>query len=468
MKRRDLLKTGLIAALGVPFATPNIASSLSKSSKKTRKVKNIIFMVSDGMSSGTLTLGNLLSQRKRGKNSNWIQLYVDNKAKRALMDTSSANSLVTDSAAGSSSWGGGMKVNNGALNVGPKGELPVPILQKFKKAGKAVACVTTVPITHATPAGFCINNKSRRNQPEIAKQYIPLKFDVMMGGGLEFFLAKARSDGEDVFAQYEKNGWQIVKTRDEMFKVAPGKPTLGVFNESALPYTVDQNSDESLQKRVPTLAEMLSKSISLMESNENGFVIQVEGGKVDWAAHSNDAPALIYDQLAFDDAVGVAIKFAEKRDDTLVILTTDHGNGNPGLFYGEKADSNFDKMIDIKHSNEWVFQQIADNASADDINNLFKEHQGVELTKEQSNFIAERFKVIPNSDKSNARMLPHKELAEFQRAHFSIHFGDLNHSADHVELAMFGAGSEALQPFTINTDLHNFMLEVCGLNEYKS
>jgi alkaline phosphatase len=135
MKRRDLLKTGLIAALGVPFATPNIASSLSKSSKKTGKVKNIIFMVSDGMSSGTLTLGNLLSQRKRRKNSNWIQLYVDNKAKRALMDTSSANSLVTDSAAGSSSWGGGMKVNNGALNVGPKGELPVPILQKFKKAG---------------------------------------------------------------------------------------------------------------------------------------------------------------------------------------------------------------------------------------------------------------------------------------------------------------------------------------------
>ncbi len=463
MKRRDLLKTGLIAALGVPFATPNIASSLSKSSKKTGKVKNIIFMVSDGMSSGTLTLGNLLSQRKRGKNSNWIQLYVDNKAISALMDTSSANSLVTDSAAGSSSWGGGMKVNNGALNVGPNGELPVPILQQFKSAGKAVACITTVPITHATPAGFCINNKSRKNQPDIAKQYIPLKFDVMMGGGLEYFAADKRNDREDVFAMYEKKGWQIVKTRDEMLKAAPGKPTLGVFYESGLPYTVDQNSVESLQKTVPTLAEMLSKSISLMSSNENGFVIQVEGGKVDWAAHSNDAPALIYDQLAFDDAVGIAIEFAEKRDDTLVILTTDHGNGNPGLFYGENANKNFDKMLNIKHSNEWVFQQISDNANADEINSLFKKYQGIELTKEQASLIAERFKVIPNADKSNARNLPFKELAEFQRAHFSIHFADMNHSGDHVELAMFGAGSEALKPFIINTELHNFMLKACGL-----
>lgn len=463
MKRRDLLKTGLIAALGLPFATPNIASSLSKSPKKTGKVKNIIFLVSDGMSSGTLTLGNLLSERKRGKNSHWIQLYIDNRASRALMDTSSANSMVTDSAAGSSSWGGGMKVNNGALNVGPNGEMPVPILQKFKKAGKAVACVTTVPITHATPAGFCINNKSRNNQPEIAQQYIPLKFDVMMGGGLEYFASDKRKDGIDLFAEYEKNGWKVVKTKDEMLKVTAGNPVLGVFSESGLPYTVDQNSDESLQKSIPTLAEMLSKSISLMESHENGFVIQVEAGKVDWAAHSNDAPALVYDQLAFDDAVGVAIKFAEKRDDTLVIITTDHGNSNPGLFYGKKADNNFDKMLTVKHSNEWIFQQISDNATPEEINKLFKENQNVEFNTEQANFIAERFKIIPDSDKSDARKLPFKEVAEFQREHFSIHFGDTSHSGDYVELAMFGAGSEALQPFTINTDLHNYMLKACGL-----
>src|SRR5690554_7013143 len=94
-----------------------------------------------------------------------------------MMDTASASSLVTDSAAGGSAWGGGVRVPNGTLNVGANGEQYTPILQKFKKEGKKVGCVTTVPITHATPASFCVNNESRRNQPEIAEQYAELKFD---------------------------------------------------------------------------------------------------------------------------------------------------------------------------------------------------------------------------------------------------------------------------------------------------
>ncbi|WP_282456434.1 alkaline phosphatase [Chitinophaga sedimenti] len=77
---------------------------------------------------------------------------------------------------------------------------------------------------------------------------------------------------------------------------------------------------------------MTSKAIAQLNRNKRGFVMQVEGGKVDWAAHSNDAGALLYDQLAFDEAVGVALEFAKKDGSTLVIITTDHGNANPGLF----------------------------------------------------------------------------------------------------------------------------------------
>src|SRR5690606_17920094 len=150
---------------------------------KNKKARNIIFMVSDGMSTGTLNMADLYLNRKNGKGSNWLQLYKDQRVSRALMDTASASSIVTDSSAGSSSWGGGVRVKNGVLNIGPNGEKYMPIWQKFKKAGKMAGCVTTVPITHATPAGFCVNNNSRNAMQDIAIDYLNLGFDIMMGGG---------------------------------------------------------------------------------------------------------------------------------------------------------------------------------------------------------------------------------------------------------------------------------------------
>ena len=156
MKRRDFLNSGLLTAFTGTLAAPTLLSGCTPSNVRELKgnTKNIIFLVSDGMSTGTLNMADLLMQRKFGKSSKWIELYRENKASRAFMDTASADSMVTDSAAGSSSWGGGVRVNNGSLNVGPNGEMYKPILQKFKEAGKSVGCVTTVPITHATPADF--------------------------------------------------------------------------------------------------------------------------------------------------------------------------------------------------------------------------------------------------------------------------------------------------------------------------
>ena len=155
MKRRSFFKLGSLAALGSTLVNPidtfagNTDISLNSTNKKA---KNIIFMVSDGMSSGTLNLANMYSNRILGKTSNWIQLYIDNKVSRGIMDMASASSIVTDSAAASSSWGGGARVNNGSLNISPSGEENLPIWQKFKLKGKKAGCVTTVPITHATPA----------------------------------------------------------------------------------------------------------------------------------------------------------------------------------------------------------------------------------------------------------------------------------------------------------------------------
>lgn len=465
MIRRDFLKTGTLSALGISLlsATETFGQLFAPDERVVGTAKNIIFLVSDGMSNGTLTMANLLSQRMYGRESKWISLYRENKVVRAFMDTASADSMVTDSAASSSSWGGGVRVNNGSLNVNANGSCNTPILQKFKTAGKKVGCVTTVPITHATPAGFCICNKSRSNQGEIALQYLPLKFDVMMGGGDRYFNAKKRSDKVDVYSQFEKADYQVVKTKQQMLALDHQKPILGVFDHDALPYTVDYVHDKNYQNTIPTLAEMTVKAIDLMKDHNEGFVLQVEGGKVDWAAHSNDTPGLLFDQLAFDLAVEKAIEFAEKDRNTLVIITTDHGNGNPGLFGEENADQKFDLFQKFKHSNDWVLNSIKPNDTAANLIALIHDAQGYTISNEQAKDLLTHYEKLDGGGLYNARKLPFELFGKIQSNYTSVNWGSMEHSADYVELAAFGPGSTLMSPFVSNTELHNMMLNATGV-----
>lgn len=467
MKRREFINAGVLTALAGTIATPILFASGKNDNKKHHfgKAKNIIFFVSDGMSPNTLSISDLLSLRKYGHGSKWIDLYRENRASRALMDTSSANSLVTDSAAASSAWGGGVKVNNGSINTNADGTFNKPILQKFKEAGKSTGCVTTVPITHATPAGFCVSIKSRRGEEEIASMYLDLRFDVMMGGGLEFFLPEKRIDKRDLFAEYSSHGFHVARNLEEMKRATPGKPLLGVFYEDGLPFTLDQMSDSNLIEKIPTLASMTEKAISLMSSNPDGFVLQVEGGKVDWAAHSNDAGALFYDQLAFDEAIAVAIRFAEKNNDTLIIMTSDHGTANPSLNGDKIVEKKFDLIQHYKQTNEWILNGISKNNTPAQIIERVNHAQGMVITQEEAANILSDYLLMDNEGLYNPYKLPYDKLAEIQRKYTSIGWAGMNHSSDYTELAMFGPGSESLPPFVKNSDLHKFMLEAAGMSE---
>ena len=460
MKRRDFFANGSLALLGTSLTAPFTSLSGPRTllpGKKAGTAKNIIFMVSDGMSTGTLNMASLLLQRKEGRQSNWLKLYEQNKGKRALMETSSANALVTDSAAGSSAWGGGIKVPNGYLNVNADGTFNKPILQKFKAAGKSVGCVTTVTITHATPAGFCINNKSRAGEPEIAKQYLDLKFDVMMGGGTEFFSKEKRKDKLDLFAEYEKAGYIVARDRDSMLAIDAfvNKPILGVYSESGLPYTIDALQDATLKKKTPSLAEMTQKSIDILSKNTKGFVMQVEGGKVDWAAHANDTAGLLYDQIAFDDAIKVALDFAEKDKETLVIITTDHGNANPGLFGSNEM---FDRIQHFKHTNNWILNGIDNTFNAGQVIERIEAAQGYAIKKEEAELLLTNYTSRNEQGIYNPYKLPFKQLGMIQSAYTGVGWAAMDHSSDYVELTMFGPGSEMLKPFVKNSDLHNLML----------
>jgi alkaline phosphatase len=377
------------------------------------------------------------------------------------MDTASANSIVTDSSAGSSSWGCGFRVNNGTLNIGPKGEKHLPILQKFKKSGKMVGCVTTVPITHATPAGFCVNSESRASQSEIAEQYLGLDFDIMMGGGNQYFAADKRKDKKDMYAAFENKGWKIVKTKDEMLAAPSDKQILGVFADDTLPYTLDRNNDAELQKNTPTLAEMAQKAIDKMKNHKNGFAMQIEGGKVDWGAHSNDIGALLYDQVAFDEAVKVAIDFAEKDKETLVIITTDHGNSNPGIIYGKEANANFDSIQHYKGTNEWLLNNIHSDSTVAKVREVIDFANGGTVSEEDAKIILGYYDGLHKEEGGlyNYKKLPYQAYSEMQKKSNSVGWISMDHSGDYVELAAFGPGSELLKPFVKNTDLHYLMLQ---------
>lgn len=468
MDRRKFFKIGSVATVGTGLLYPlnGLAQPLDIPTYSNKKPKNIIMMVSDGMSSGTLSMTDIFLNRKYGKPSNWMSLYHENKVSRALMDMASASSIVTDSAAASSSWGSGHRVSNGSLNVGPNGEAHTPIWVKFKKAGKMAGCVTSVAITHATPAGFCANSNKRNAQDDIAEQYLERGFDVLMGGGDNFFNKDKRKDKQDLYTKFKNKGYQIAKSRAELKNLQAKAPVLGVFADDALPYYIDRNSDTELQRHVPTLAEMSAKAIEVLSQSHNGFVLQIESGKVDWAAHANDLGGLIHEQIQFDEAIKVVMDFAEKDKETLVIITSDHGNANPGIIYGKYANDNFDAVQKYKQTNEWILNSFSEKSTIKQIIETVQYANGNILSEEDAKHILNYYAGLEKQEDGlyNYRKLPFKTFAEIQSKTNSVGWISMDHSADYVELAMFGPGSEKLKPFIKNTDLHYFMLEAAEVS----
>jgi len=461
MNRRRFLKgSTLLSGLAVMSPTVIFSNDLESISKKSKKAKNIIFLISDGMSTGTLQMANLYSQNILNKNGNWMNLYAENKVARALMDTASASSAVTDSAAASSSFGGGYRVKNGVLNVGPNGEKYLPIWQKFKNAGKKAGCVTTVTITHATPAGFCVNSDSRNAENEIAETYAQLGLDVLMGGGDEFFNPEKRKDKKDVYKIYQEKGYQILKDKSGLENLKKDTKTLGVFSTGALPYSIDRANIPELQ-HTPTLAEMSKAAIDQMKDHKDGFVLLIEGGKVDWAAHANDIAALIHDQLAFDEAVKTAIDFAENDKETLVIITTDHGNANPGLIYGAEATQKFNSIADYKYTNEYILNSIHSDFNLQQIKDWIFKTNKISLSDQEAQHLLDFYSGLEKLEDGlyNYKKLPFKAYSEIQKKHNNVGWISMDHSGDYVELAAFGPGCELLKPFVKNTDMHYLMLE---------
>jgi alkaline phosphatase len=174
------------------------------------------------MSPSVLSLAEYFSRQVRGTGLLWRALLERPEATQGLMDMASLDSVTTDSSAASSSWGSGVRVLNGALNVLPDGTRLTPIATVARDRGRRVGLVTTTSVTHATPAGFAASERSRTNEDAIAKQYIE-NVDVVLGGGLRFFDGSSRSDKSDLISRYKQAGFTHVTSREELQRCSRGR-----------------------------------------------------------------------------------------------------------------------------------------------------------------------------------------------------------------------------------------------------
>ncbi len=456
--RRDFLKVSGLATLGLSGAgalTHSHATTLRR--PPSGQAKNVIFLVSDGMSAGTLAMTDHFVRFRDGHPSHWINMYETLPVQRGVMEMASRSSVVTDSAAAASSWGCGRRVPNGRINVDHNGEEQESILAMAKRNGLRAGLVTTATVTHATPAGFGANGRRRGDEQRFAKQYYERDYDVILGGGQRFFDASQRDDDLDLPALFQRKGYAYVTDRDGLLAQAGQQDKLlGLFSESHVPFEVDRLNTDDINK-VPSLAEMTKAALETFDRSGDGFIMQIEGARVDHAAHRNDISGLIYDQIAFDDAIAVALKYYEENPDTLIIITTDHGNGSPSLNSGGPLGANtLGKVANFKRTIGSVMHGVHRNSSVGTIQNRFEEYAGLKLISDEVQAILNHMKGSwqhPYDLMNQAFVTTASVVAN----HLQVSWSTRSHTSEFVELASVGPGSEGIKPFTKNYELFDVM-----------
>lgn len=283
--------------------------------------RNVILLIGDGFGPAAFTLGRGLSEALG-------RPYRMDEIVTGVSRTRSANSRVTDSAAGATALASGIRTNNGAIGVDQAAKPVGTVVEAAKAIGKAVGVVATSSITHATPAAFTAHVPNRAQESEIATQQVVKGIDVLFGGGRDFFLPEGqglRRDGRDLAQEARDLGYQLVTAGAEL-ETLELAPALGLFAAGHLAYEIDRDETDE-----PSLADMTRKAITLLSSRTEGFFLMVEGSRIDHAAHNHDPIGTAYEALAFDDAVGVALDFAREDGTTLVVFTADHETGGLGL-----------------------------------------------------------------------------------------------------------------------------------------
>lgn len=286
--------------------------TVSVQEPKGKKVKNIIFMIGDGMG---------LEQISAAWVCNGGALNLDNFTKVGIQRTYSANKLVTDSAAAGSALATGQKTNNGMIAMNPDTvavkSLAEEAMEKGKRAGAAVTC----RVTDATPAVFFSHAPSRKLMDDIAVQMTNSGLYFLSGGGTKYW--SGREDGVDLVGQAEAMGYTYVETKEEMMAVEDG-PVIALMDEYELQPALDRGD---------ILPSAVQKALQVLD-NKKGFFLMIEGSMIDDGGHDNKAGKTMEEIFDFDRTLGLVLEWAEKDGQTLVIVTADHATGGMTLLGG--------------------------------------------------------------------------------------------------------------------------------------
>jgi alkaline phosphatase len=374
-----ILRIGTLGAVGIAACAAAVAVGQSgpdkaadiKASIDISKPKNIILFIGDGMGEQEVTSGRYYGKGAAGR------LNMDALKLRGDVTTYNVGpaaappyppNYVPDSAPTASAWSSGIKTLDGRLGQGPSSGVTVPgtnfktYMEIARDRGMATGNVSTAEITDATPAGPSSHisqrgcqgpNDTRTACPtetkaagglgSIAEQQADEKFDVVLGGGRDRYLQPLDAGGTKNVIDYAKEkGYKYVATEDELNAVSSlgsGERLLGLFHPSNM--TTEFNAliasdtgagspttkcTPSARGTEPSLKEMTDKAIKLLQGNQKGFVLQVEGASIDKRDHSADACGQIGELLGMDDAIGVAQEFQRTHPDTLILVSADHSH----------------------------------------------------------------------------------------------------------------------------------------------
>ncbi|AEH45618.1 Alkaline phosphatase [Thermodesulfatator indicus DSM 15286] len=348
--KQGVFRREFLACLATLVASFVFLLFVSVGQVEAGKAKYIFLFIGDGMG---------IPQRVAAEQFIGEKLLMDKLPAQGITTTYAANRFITGSAAAATAIACGHKTNIGMIGITPDGQVIKSVAELARDKGMKVGIISSVSIDHATPAGFYAHVKKRSQYYDIALQLAKSNFNFFGGGGFKDPNNKKHNSVNyqgNAFDIIRNAGYRIIRDKNEFESLKKGDDKVIVINPrlpdgKAEPYAIDQTPADI------SLAELTDKAIQLLD-NKKGFFIMVEGGKIDWACHANDAVTAIKDTLAFNDAIKVAYDFYLKHPkDTLIVVTADHETGGLTLgFAGTKYASYFD----VLHHQNISFKMFTD------------------------------------------------------------------------------------------------------------
>jgi len=456
-----------------------LAVILSSCGIQEQKAKYVFFFIGDGMGVSHVTLTKLYADSVLNDST---AVAFTRFPVSSLSTTYAHNRYVTCSAAAGTALSTGTKTSINTIGLTyDRTDTLYSIAKKFKEAGRKVAILTSVSIDHATPAAFYAHVGSRGSYYDIAKQLLKSNYDFFASGGfLEPYGSKPDSGAVSIYELGIQKGYKFTSTFTGVDSLVAAGARSIVYSapnpapSSTLQYEIDRtNSDVSL-------ADITRKAIEVVD-NPNGFFMMVEGGKIDWAAHDNDAATVIHDVLAFARAIDVAVEFYKKHpNETLIIVTADHETG--GLSIGNR-ENKYDVHINLlkyqKVSKERLHKLIAEfkennpKAKFEDLLKLLADNTGLSKEVELSDSDIIMLKDAYNSSFRNVKPAEKTTYSETDpiskvaiqliNSKAAVGWTSGSHTGQPVPVFAIGNGQELFIPLLDNTEIPKNIIRASGI-----